>query len=83
MKRKKSQQGKLYSIISRLMKIHKPDDLLHEMSVITEEYSVGASSEAEVEYWLKTSKATGNLSSGTEKWWGEMLEEIEEEDDSD
>jgi hypothetical protein len=49
------------------------------MSVRYEEYSIGASSEAEVEFWLKCSRATSNLSSGTEKWLGEMIEEQEEE----
>lgn len=76
---KRSQQDKLYCIIGRLTRKFKPDDILHEMSVRYEEYSIGASSEAEVEFWLKCSRATSNLSSGTEKWLGEMIEEQEEE----
>ena len=72
---KKSQ---LTNILERLAKKYKPDDILHELSIIYEEYSIGASSEAEIEFWLKCSKATGNLSSGTEKWLNEMIEEEEE-----
>jgi hypothetical protein len=77
---KRSQQEKLYRIIGRLTRKFKPDDILHEMSVRYEEYSIGAGSEAEVEFWLKCSRATGNLSSGTEKWLDEMVEEGQEED---
>jgi len=76
---KRSQQQKLQSIIGRLAQKFQPDDILHELSMIYEEYSIGASSEAEVEFWLKCSRATGNLSSGTEKWWGEMIEEQKDE----
>lgn len=76
---KKSQQDKLYRIIGRLTRKFKPDDILHEMSVRYEEYSIGAKSETEVEFWLKCSRATENLSSGTEKWLNEMVEEQEEE----
>jgi hypothetical protein len=76
---KKTQQQRLQSIIGRISRKYKPDDILHELSVLYEEYSIGASSEAEVEFWLKCSRATGNLSSGTEKWLYEMIEEQEEE----
>jgi len=76
---KRSQQNKLQKIVERLARKFQPDDILHELSVMYEEYSIGASSEAEVEFWLKCSRATGNLSSGTEKWWGEMVEEQEDE----
>jgi len=74
-----AKQQELQCIIGRLARTHKPDDILYELSMIYEEYSIGSTSEAEVEFWLKCSRATGNLSSGTEKWWGEMLEEQEEE----
>lgn len=77
---KKPQQLKLQRIIGRLSRKFPPDDILHELSVVYEEYSAGADSEAEVEFWLKCSRATGNLSSGTEKWMGEMAEEKEEEE---
>jgi hypothetical protein len=80
MAKKISQQEKLYRIIGRLTRKFKPDDILHEMSVRYEEYSIASETEAEVEFWLKCSRATGNLSSGTEKWLGEMIEEQEEED---
>ena len=70
----------LSSSILRLAKQYKPDDILHELSVSYEEYSIGAGNEAEVEYWLKCAKATANLSSGMEKWFNEMLEEKEEEE---
>jgi hypothetical protein len=76
---KRSQQEKLYRIISRLTRKFKPDDILHEMSTVYEEYSVASDTEAEVEFWLKCSRATGNLSSGTEKWLWEMMEEAEGE----
>jgi hypothetical protein len=79
--RKRIQQQKLYRIVERLMRKFKPDDILHEMSVIAEEYSAGGDTEAEVEFWLKCSRALSNLSSGTEKWLMEgMEEELEEEE---
>ena len=70
---------KLQSVLSRLAKKCKPDDILHELAVTYEEYSINASNEAEVEFWLKCGKACKNLSSGMEKWWDEMVEEQEEE----
>lgn len=72
-------QQKLRNIMVRIAKKFPPDDILHELSVLYDEYSVGSNSEAEVEFWLKCSRATGNLSSGTEKWFDEMIEEKEEE----
>lgn len=76
---KKFAQQKLQGIIERLTSNYKPDDILHEMSVAFEDFSIKASSEAEVEFWLKCSRACGNLSSGTEKWLDEMVEEQEDE----
>jgi hypothetical protein len=78
---KRTQQQKLYSIVGRLMRKFKPDDILHEMSVVAEEYSLGSETEAEGEFWLKTSRACSNLSSGTEKWLAEAAEEELEEDE--
>lgn len=77
---KKASHQKLQSIVKRLSRTFPPDDILHELSVVYDEYSAGASSEAEVEFWLKCSRACGNLSSGTEKWMGEMKDEQEEEE---
>jgi hypothetical protein len=77
---KRSQQQKLQSIISRLARKFRPDEILHELSVVYEEYSIASETEAEVEFWLKCSRATGNLSSGTEKWLDEMVEEQEDEE---
>jgi len=76
---KKSQQSKLQNSIGRLSKEFKPDDILYELSMLYEEFSIGSTSEAEIEFWLKCSKATKNLSGGMEKWLGEMEEEQEEE----
>lgn len=75
-KKKKTQQEKLYRIVARLTRKFQPDDILHEMSVLYEEYSVGSKTEAEMEFWLKCSRATGNLSSGTEKWFDEAQEDL-------
>ena len=54
------------SNIEKLARKVPPDDILHALSVLYEEYSVGSDSEAEVEFWLKCSRATANLSSGME-----------------
>jgi hypothetical protein len=78
---KRTQQDKLYRIVGKLLSKFRPDDILHEMSVICEQHSVDSDTEAEVEFWLKTSKATGNLRNGTEKWWDEMIEEMGEEEE--
>jgi hypothetical protein len=77
-RKRKSQQERLRSIIERLSKRFLPDDILYELSILYEEFSVGSETEAEVEFWLKCSRATGNLSSGMEKWYDEMKEEKEE-----
>ena len=81
MAKKRIQQDKLFRIIARLTRKFKPDAILHEMAVVYEEYSAAGDTEAEVEFWLKCSKACSNLSSGTEKWLWEGMEEEEEEDE--
>jgi len=81
---RKSQQERFQSIMNRLSRRWKPDDILYELSILYEEFSVASETEAEVEFWLKCSRATGNLSSGMEKWFHEMLEEkIEEEEEEE
>jgi hypothetical protein len=77
---RKSQQERFQSIMNRLSRRWKPDDILYELSILYEEFSVASETEEEVEYWLKLSKACGNLSSGAEKWFAEMLEDKEEEE---
>lgn len=77
--KKKTHQQRLQSIMNKVSRQFKPDDILHELSVLYEEYSIAGTTEAEVEFWLKCSRATGNLSSGMEKWLHEMVEEQEEE----
>ena len=74
----KSKQQKLRSIVVKLSKKFAPDDILHELSTLYGEFSVAGGTEAEVDFWLKCSRATGNLSSGMEKWFDEMKDEIEE-----
>lgn len=81
-KKKKSQQ-QLQNIIGKINRIYRPDEILHELSVLYEEYSIASKSEAEVDFWLKCSRATGNLSSGTDKWFYEMAEDLEEEKEND
>lgn len=76
---KKSHSKTLQSSMNRLARKFRPDEILHELSVIYEEYSIASTTEAEVEFWLKCGRATGNLSSGMEKWLDEMIEEQEEE----
>jgi hypothetical protein len=79
---RKSQQERFQSIMNRLSRRWKPDDILYELSILYEEFSIAGESEAEVDYWLKLSKACGNLSSGAEKWYNEMIEEkVEEEEE--
>lgn len=76
---KKTHKQRMQSIVGRLSRKYRPDEILHELSVLYEEYSIAGATEAEVDFWLKCSRATGNLSSGTEKWLHEMIEEQEEE----
>jgi hypothetical protein len=76
---KKTQHQKLQSIVSKLARKFRPDEILHEFSVLYEEYSASSDTEAEVEFWLKLSRAHGNLSSGANKWIYEMVEDREEE----
>lgn len=79
--KKASSQSKLVGIISKLSRTYRPSEVLAELSTIYEEYSAASKSESEVDYWLKCSRATANLSSGTEKWLYEFIDELEEDDD--
>lgn len=78
---KKTQHAKLVSIVNRLSRKFRPSEILAELSVVYEEYSAASDTEAEVDYWLKTSRACKNLSSGTEKWLHEMIDELDEENE--
>ena len=77
---KKTHKERLQSIVGRLARKFRPDEILHELSVLYEEYSVAGTTEAEVEFWIKCSRAHGNLASGTNKWLYEMLDEEEGEE---
>ena len=80
MSKKKASRTKLVKAIRSLSVAYKPSEILEELSVVYEEYSAASKSEAEVDYWLKCSRACGNLSSGTEKWLYELIDELEEDD---
>ena len=80
---KKSQIAKLQSIVNRLSRKFRPDEILHELSVVYEEYAIASPTEAEAYFWLKCGRATGNLSSGMDKWMDEMVEEQEEESEGE
>ena len=70
--------NQLVSIVVRLTRKFSPDVIQGELARIYEEYSVAGDSEAEVEFWLKCSRASHNLSSGMNKWAHEMIEDMEE-----
>ena len=78
MAKKKSHSKSLQSSMNSLVRKFRPDEILHELSVVYEEYSIASETEAEVEFWLKCGRATGNLSSGMEKWLDEMVEDEED-----
>ena len=81
--KKKAAHSTLVSNISRLSRSFRPDQILAELSAVYEEYSAASTTEAEVEYWLKCSRACKNLSSGTEKWLYEMIDEEEDDEEDD
>lgn len=84
MARKKTaaqEHKQLVESISKLSRTNRPSEILKRLSIVYEEYSAAAESEAEVDFWLKCSRACSNLSSGTEKWLYEMIDEQEEDDD--
>lgn len=78
--KKKTSDKKLVNTISKLSRTYRPSEILSELSSVYEEYSAASTTEAEVDYWLKCSRACGNLSSGTEKWLYELIDELEEDD---
>lgn len=80
---KKASHSELVSIVNRLSRKYRPSEILAELSAVYEEYSAASDTEAEVEYWLKTSRACKNLSSGTEKWLYEMVDELEDDTTED
>jgi hypothetical protein len=80
---KKPQIAKLQSIMNRLSRNFRPDEILHELSVVYEEYAIVSPTEAEAAFWLKCGRATGNLASGMDKWLDEMVEEQEEEEEEE
>jgi len=80
---RKTQKQRLQSIVGRLSRKFRPDQILHELSVLYEEYSAAGATESEVEFWLKCSRATGNLASGMNKWLYETVDEEEEDESED
>ena len=79
--KKKTSNKELGSTISKLSRTYRPSEILAELSAVYEEYSASSTTEAEVDYWLKCSRACNNLSSGTEKWLYEMIDELEENEE--
>ena len=75
---RKTESQKLASIVVRLTRKFSPDVIQRELARIYEEYSTMGESEPEVEFWLKCSRASHNLSSGMNKWAHEMIEDMEE-----
>jgi hypothetical protein len=81
--KKKTKHSTLVNAINRLSRSFRPDQILAELSNVYEEYSASSTTEAEVDYWLKCSRACRNLSSGTEKWLYEIGDDEEEEDEEE
>ena len=77
----KLESQQLASIIIRLTRKYSPDVIQAELARVYEEYSVASQSEDEVEFWLKCSRASYNLSSGMNKWAHEMIEDMEEDEE--
>lgn len=80
MRTKKATHSKLVGVVSKLSRTYRADEILSELSSVYEEYSAASTTEAEVNYWLKLSRATKNLASGAEKWLYEMADELEDDD---
>lgn len=79
--KKKASQSELVRSVDKLSRTYKPSEILKRLSIVYEKYSAASTTEAEVEFWLKCSRACGNLSSGTEKWIYEMMDEMEDDND--
>lgn len=77
----KNTSTQLVRMVVRLTQKSSPDVIQEELARAYEEYSAAGESEAEVEFWLKCSRASRNLSSGMNKWAHEMIEDIEQEEE--
>ena len=77
---KKLHKQQLRNAVVKLSHTHRPEEILHELSVVYEEYSIAGKTEAEVDFWLKCSRSTANLASGMNKWLYEMAEDEEDEE---
>lgn len=75
---KKTSAQKLDSIVRRLTRKFSPDVIQASLAGWYEDYAAVSQTDAEIEFWLKCSKASRNLSSGMNKWAHDMLDELEE-----
>ena len=75
---KKTSAQKLDSIVRRLTRKFSPDVIQGALAGWYEDYAAVSKTDAEIEFWLKCSKASKNLSSGMNKWAHEMVEDLEE-----
>ena len=75
---RKIESPQLARILNTLTRKYSPDQIQHQLGEVYEEYSAAGESEPEVEFWLKCSRASHNLSSGMNKWAHEMIEDMEE-----
>lgn len=80
---KKSPHSKLVSIIGRLTRKFRPDEIQKELANVYESYSIASTTEPEVEYWLKCGRASNNLSSGMLKWVEDMIDEMEDAEEKE
>lgn len=77
-KKKKSKIAKRKALIGIIRSIA-PHEILKIMSTEYRRYVRRSASDAENDFWDKCSLATANLSSGTEKWLVEWLDEGDHE----
>ena len=75
MAKKRRYKTRLTEELVSLTQKYRPDEIQVALGKIYGEYSGGAKSEAEMDFWEKCSKASLNLASGMNKWAFEMLED--------
>lgn len=82
-KKKPMTKAQLKKLIDEITRTNAPGVIQEALAVVYAKFSRLSTTEAENDFWFKCARASQNLASGMNKWAGDMIDELEEGEESD